>query len=276
MKNSPLFLILYFALFCHAALEPSGFLLNGVTAHRGNSGECPENTMLAFERAIAVGADWIEIDVYLTKDRQLVVSHDTDTGRTGDKTLSVTNSTYAELLTVDMATGFRTRKKLTPAECPPARMPLFSDALKLVMKQNRTRVSIQPKDECVQAAFDLIRELNAEKWVGFNDGSLNKMRQVKTQSKRVPVFWDRNADTDIDNDIQIAQEEGFECLVVHHKGLTNETADKIRKAGLEVGVWTVNDEATMTRFLAMGVERFYTDYPARLLRLKQAGKGPHE
>ena len=120
----------------------------------------------------------------------------------------------------------------------------------------------------------MIRALNAERWVGFNDGSLNKMRQVKTQSKTVPVFWDRNADTDIEKDILIAREEGFESLVVHQKGLTKDKVAKIRNAGLEVGVWTVNDEATMRRFLAMGVERFYTDCPARLLRLKQAAAGP--
>lgn len=250
------------------AQEPAAFLRNGVTAHRGNSGECPENTLHAFQSAVDAGADWIETDVYLTKDRQLVISHDKDTGHTGDKKLSITNSTNAELLTVDVATGFRARNTLTLEQCPPARMPLLADALKLVMKQSRTRLSIQPKDECVQAAFDVIRELKAEKWVGFNDGSLNKMRQVKTLSRAVPVFWDRDAKADIAKDIRTAREEGFESLVVHYKGLTKEKVDKIHQAGLEAGVWTVNDEAALKAFLAMGVDRFYTDYPARLLRLK--------
>ncbi len=267
MKHVP-FLIALCAAVCHAGSTPSSFLSNGVTAHRGNSGVCPENTLQAFQSAIDAGADWVETDIYLTKDRQLVISHDRDTGHTGDKKLSITNSTYAELLTVDVATGFRTRNALTPEQCPPVRIPLLVDALRLVMKQNRTRLSLQPKDECVQAAFDLIRELKAEKWVGFNDGSLNKMRQVKTLSRTVPVFWDRDAKTDIDKDIRIAKEEGFESLVVHFKGLTKEKVDKIRQAGLEAGVWTVNDEASMKAFLQMGVGRFYTDYPARLLRLK--------
>ena len=261
------------ALLCRAE-EPTSFLHNGVTAHRGNSGEAPENTLQAFQSAVDAGADWIETDVYLTRDRQLVISHDKDTGRTGDKKLSITNSTYAELLAVDVATGFRARNKLTPAQCPPARIPLLADALRLVMKQSRTRLSIQPKDECVQAAFDVIRALKAEKWVGFNDGSLNKMRQVRTLSKTVPVFWDRDAKTDIAKDIRTAREEGFNSLVVHHKGLTKEAAEKIRKAGFQVGVWTVNDEAAMKSFLAMGVDRIYTDYPARLLLLKAQSATP--
>ena len=251
-----------------AHAEAPAFLNNGVTAHRGNSGEQPENTLPAFRSAIDAGADWIETDVYLTKDRQLVLSHDSDTGHAGDKTLSVTNSTYAELLTVDVATGFRTRHNLTLEQCPPDRMPLLADALRLIMGQQRTRLSIQPKNECVQAAFDVIRELKAERWIGFNDGSLNKMRQVKAQSKAVPVFWDRNADADIDQDIRTAREEGFEALVVNAKGLTQDKVDKIRAAGLEAGVWTVNSEAELKAYLALGVARIYTDYPSRLLRLK--------
>jgi glycerophosphoryl diester phosphodiesterase len=268
MKN--LFLSTLFPLLVAlAAPEPSGFLLNGVTAHRGNSGEYPENTLPAFESALALGADWIEIDVYLTKDRQLAVTHDKDTGRVGDKKLVIADSTYAELQAVDVATRFRTLKKRTLAECPPARIPLLADVLKLVMRQARTRVSIQPKCECVQEAFRIIRELGAENWVGFNDGSLNTLRQVKTQSKAIPVFWDRNADTDIDADIRTAREEGFESLVVHHNGLTKEKVGKIHKAGLEVGVWTVNDETALKHVLSIGVERVYTDYPARLLSLTQ-------
>ena len=269
--------LLTFVVLCCAIqsrADPDTFLRNGVTAHRGNSGECPENTLQAFESAIALGADWIETDLYVTKDSQLVISHDRDTGHTGDRRLSITNSTYAELLTVDVATGFRTRNKLTRAQCPPARMPLFADALRLVMKQNRTRLSIQPKDDCVQAAFDVIRALGAERWVGFNDGSLKKMQQVKQLSKAVPVFWDRDAKTDIDRDITIAREQGFEAIVVNAQGLTKAKVDKIRAAGFVAGGWTVNNEAEMKAFLAMGVQRFYTDYPARLLRLKADGKQP--
>jgi glycerophosphoryl diester phosphodiesterase len=252
-----------------AAAEPRAFLKNGVTAHRGNSGEFPENTMPAFESALALGVDWIELDIYLSKDRQVVVCHDKDTARVGDKNLLIAESTYAELLTVDVAAGFRRTRKLTLAQCPPHRVPLLEDVLKLAMRQNRTRLSLQPKDECVQAAFEVIRRLTAEKWVGFNDGSLNKMRQVKTQNRKVPVFWDRGAQSDIAKDILTAKEEGFESLVMNEKGLTREKVDAIRRAGFEVGVWTVNDEAEWKRFLAMGVQRIYTDYPARLLSLQK-------
>jgi hypothetical protein len=78
------------------------FLHNGVTAHRGNSGEFPENTIPAFASGIELGADWIELDIFRTKDGKLVVTHDRTTGRVGDRNLDVTESNYDELLRIDV------------------------------------------------------------------------------------------------------------------------------------------------------------------------------
>lgn len=253
-----------------AAAEPkaSSFLNNGVTAHRGNPGEFPENTLPAFESGIQVGADWIELDIFRTKDGKLVVIHDRTTERVGDMKLSVPDSTYTELLAVDVATDFRRRSGKTLEECPAQRIPLLQEVLRLVMRQRRTRVSIQPKMDCVAEAVALVKRLKAERWVGFNDGNLQYMADVKRLAPRIPVFWDRGAETNIDEDIRIARQHGFEALVLHHSGVTAEKVRKIKTAGLVVGAWTVNDRATMEKLLDMGVERLYTDYPQRLLDVK--------
>ncbi len=251
-----------------ASLESSSFLNNGVTAHRGNSGECPENTLSAFESGIEIGADWIELDVFVTKDDKLVVIHDRTTQRVGDKNLTVPDSSYNELLTVDVATDFRNRMQKTIEECPRQNIPLLEAVLNLVMKQNRTRVSIQPKMDCVAEAVALVKSLNAESWVGFNDGNLKYMTEVKRLAPNIPVFWDRGAETNIEEDIQIANQHGFETLVLHQSGVTPEKVQKVKAAGLEFGAWTVNERATMERLLNMGVQRLYTDHPRMLLKLK--------
>ena len=244
------------------------FLKNGVTAHRGNSGEFPENTIPAFQSGIDVGADWIELDILRSQDGQLVVIHDNSTGRVGDRNLVVSTSTYDELLTVDVATNFRKRTGKSLRECPAQSIPLLKDVLQLVLKQSRTRVSIQPKMDCVADAVGLIKQLNAESWVGFNDGNLGYMAEVKHLAPEIPVFWDRGKDTNIEQDILTAQEHGFESLLLHHEGVTPQKIAKIKAAGIEVGAWTVNDQPTMTRLLAAGVERLYTDDPRLLLLLK--------
>lgn len=252
---------------CHAQPPTGAFLQNGVTAHRGNSGEFVENTLPAFQSGIELGADWVELDIFRTKDGQLVVLHDRTTERLGDKNLVVAESTYEELRAVDVATEFRRRTGKTLAECPPQSIPRLDDVLQLVMKQGRTRVSIQPKMDVVAEAVALVRKLGAERWVGFNDGSLPYMSEVKRLAPELPVFWDRGANTDLDDDIRIARQRGFESLVVHVSGVRPEKVKKIHDAGLEAGAWTVNDRAGMIAMLDMGIDRLYTDQPRQLLAL---------
>ena len=128
-------------------------LHNGVTAHRGNSGEFPENTLAAFQSGIDIGADWIELDVFRTKDGKLVVIHDGTTERVGNKNLVVADSTYEQLLAVDVATDFRQRNNKPIETVPKHTIPLLEEVLRLVMTQNKTRVSIQPKMNCVADAI---------------------------------------------------------------------------------------------------------------------------
>jgi len=180
----------------------------------------------------------------------------------------VTRSTYDDLLEVDVAAGFRRQRGLTLETCPKHTIPLLEDVLRLVMGQEKTRVSIQPKTDCVPDAVGLVQRLGAERWVGFNDGHLEWMTQVKRLAPQIPVFWDRS-DSDLDEDLRIARDCGFEALVLHHSVVTKEKVDKIHRAGKEAGAWTVNDEARMRWLLDLGVDRIYTDDPRRLLALKR-------
>ena len=94
---------------------------NGVTAHRGNSTEYPENTRVAFESALGLGVDWIELDIHQTRDQQLVVIHDADTGRVGDRKALISQTHYEELKEIDVASRFRRGKGLSLPQCPKAR-----------------------------------------------------------------------------------------------------------------------------------------------------------
>lgn len=247
--------------------QDTGFLENGVTAHRGNSGEEPENTLRAFRSALELGVDWLELDIFRTADGQIVVTHDAHTGRLGDKKLVVAESTYDQLKEVDVATDFRRRHGKTIEECPPARMPLLEEVLELVKTQRHTRLSIQPKVDCITEAIAIIRRMESEPWAGFNDGKLEFMAKVKRLAPEIPVFWDRGM-SNIDEDLKAAKQHGFEAIILHHAAVTPEKVAKIQGAGLKVGAWTVNDEATMRRMLELGIEQIYTDHPRKLFELK--------
>lgn len=252
-----------------------GFLNNGVTAHRGNAAEYPENTLPAFESALALGVDWIELDIYRTKDGRLAVIHDADTARVGDRTVNVAEVTYEELARVDVAHAFRVKHGLSVEACPPQRAPLLEDVLQRILAQRRTRVSIQPKQSIVDEAVALVKRMKAEAWVGFNDGDLNKMTRVKALEPSLHVFWDWSRGFDLARDLPVARQWGFESIVVHHEALTEDVVKAIADAGFEPGAWTVNDAARMRRLRTMGVYRLYTDDPRRSLELNGSGAGGH-
>ena len=81
--------------------------MSKIFAHRGFSGKYPENTMLAFEKAVELGVDGIELDVHLTKDNELVIIHDEDIKRTCDGEGLVKDMTLEELKKFDASATFR-------------------------------------------------------------------------------------------------------------------------------------------------------------------------
>jgi len=240
---------------------------NGVTAHRGFSGTHVENTLAAFEAGLAAGVDWLECDIFLTADQQIVVTHDLSTLRLTGVDATITDLSYQQILQLDTAVDFRSQHNLDEEQLPPHRMPLLEDVLELLMGQSTSRLSIQPKDDSTAAAIALIHAMGAEAWVGFNDGDLDKMKLVKHMAPTIPVFWDRPSLDDVSGDISISLEFGFESLVYNEKSITRQAINEVHDAGLEFGVWTVNDLDSMQRFVNMGVDRIYTNFPDQALRL---------
>lgn len=278
MKFVLVIIALFFSNSTFASLNPETETGNsdihfGVTAHRGNSGNAPENTIAAVKSAIDLNVEWVELDIHVTKDDKIVVIHDRTTGRTGDIDLVVANSTYEELKQVDVSTDFARRKGTTYTVTEDGRyIPLLEEVLQLFTTVEGTRLSIQPKADIVKEAVELVKKYNLEKSVGFNDGKLKYMKQVKQYAPEIQVNWDRPADLDLDKDIEIALEYGFEAFIINRKGITPEAVTKVTNAGLEVGAWTVNNPETLEKFVSMGVQQIYTDYPDKLIEIKSQQK----
>lgn len=239
------------------------FLNNGVTAHRGNPMKLPENTIPSFRSGMELGADWIELDVRKTKDGKLVVIHDDNTGRVGDVNIGISSSTYSELLKVD--TGVLCRES-NPV-CPKGTIPLLSDVIELVKAQHKTRVSIQPKEYLVREIISLVNSMAAAEWVGFNDGNLEWMTEVKSLDRNVPVFWDVFSGNG-DDIVKTAVNKAFESVVMHESFVTDGIISALHDAGIAAGAWTVNRPEEMRRFFGMGIDRLYTDAPELCLKIK--------
>lgn len=231
----------------------------------------PENTIPSFESALETGADWIELDVRKTKDGRLVVIHDERTGRIGNIDLKISEVSYEELKKVDAAFNFRQTKNISPEKCPVTAVPLLSEAIALIKTQTKTRLSIQPKESLAGEIIRLAEEMDALEWIGFNDGALELMAEVKSINRKLPVFWDISpSGQTIEETISAAQKYCFESIVMHESLVNKKNTGKIRASGISAGAWTINCPTQMERFFTLGINRFYTDCPAVCLRIKHS------
>ncbi|MCG8573064.1 MAG: hypothetical protein MJB14_23270 [Spirochaetes bacterium] len=108
-----------------------------ILGHRGYSAKYPENTQLAFQKALEFGADGIELDIQKTSDGKYVVIHDITTGRTGKTDIHIAESTYEQLKTIDLGNQ---QTILTLEDC----LKKFSDQtfLNIELKED----TLTPKD----------------------------------------------------------------------------------------------------------------------------------
>ncbi len=241
------------------------FLTNGITAHRGNPRDFPENTLPGFNDGIALGADWLELDAHLSKDGRVVVCHDHSTGRTANDNLVIAETPFAELSKLDVGHAFRTQRGLSLAQCPPQRLPLLSEVIALIKQQRRTRLSIQLKSDIANDCAKVISDLHAEEWIGFNEGDYQRLLAMRRHFPQAPCFYDvSDGPRRIDEHIDLARTHAFQGIVMHHAYVSADKCRQLRQAGLEPGAWNVAEPAQMQALLAQGVFRLYCDAP-RLL-----------
>src|SRR2546423_7308305 len=100
-----------------------------VIAHRGASGNAPENTLAAFRKAVALGATFIETDLQLSRDAHFVAIHDTTVDRTTNGQRAVHDMTLADLRRLDAGSAFR-------SECPGDRIPTLEETLECSIKND--------------------------------------------------------------------------------------------------------------------------------------------
>ncbi len=233
-------------------------------AHRGASGHFPENTRLAFEKAIEAGVDMIELDCQLTLDGHVVVFHDEGLKRTARVRGAVKDKTLAELKRLDVGQWHKKTHKgeriLTLEEVLEAigqRVNLCLDikqfspmAQGIELKLLFTLSHYDCLDRAILSSFDYrcltrVRELAPEARLGVTIGSETK-----------------------ENPFAAAEQLSAACMLVQKELATREFLDKAWEEGRDVYVWTVNEVREMEKFASMGVQGLISDFPERFWKLR--------
>lgn len=227
-----------------------------VWAHRGAFGYAPENTMPAFQMAIDMKADGIELDVHFSKDGKIVVIHDETIDRTSNGQGKVTDYTYEELLAFDF--GIK-----TDAKYKGTKIPTLAEVYELFAPTNLTiNIEIKTSDPAMPAALDaLAKEYGIEDRVlysSFNHEQIARMQRVNPDAFIAPLYsfnmvkaWDycKNipAQASHPNKNQIS--------------LYPEYVEECHKLGIRVHPWTVNSEDDMRFLVEQGCDALITNYP---------------
>jgi glycerophosphoryl diester phosphodiesterase len=222
-----------------------------VLAHRGLALEAPENTLLAFGKAAAVGALHIETDVHVSRDGVAVVSHDPTLRRVADRDLEVAKLTMAELRRIELGKG----QGFTSLE---EALDAFPDL------RFNIDVKVEGAVAPTAAAVERTRSASRVLLTSFSDARTRRVRALVpdavTSAGRAGVIRARFSSQGRmqramrgAHALQIPERIGRTTLV------TSRFVGAVQRAGAEVHVWTVNDPADMTRLLDLGVDGLVTD-----------------
>lgn len=257
----------------HSFLEP----MPRVIAHRGDSRNYPENTLPAFESAVRMGIDVVETDIHLTKDGVLVIWHDPTLERNTDGRGRIEDHTLEELRRFDAGYTFtQDGGKTFPFRGKGVRICTLAEALEHCPEQ---RFNIDLKTKCpeiVDEFIKVIREHDAvDRVVGasFHLSNLKRLRRLApdfltsvTTAEVVPLLFRQKTHT---------LPKAFKRKIIFQipmaagpvKVVTPAFVKAMHQRGVVVMVWTINDEETMRRLFAMGVDSVMTDDPALVIKV---------
>jgi glycerophosphoryl diester phosphodiesterase len=235
-------------------------------AHRGFSGFYPENTLLAFQKAIDEGIDFLEMDLHLTKDRKVIVMHDESFERTtnGKGWVWDVNLTDATQLDAGQGEHIPTLTEVIDLVRP------TSVRLCLELKYEPfTKDYLKSEPEALATTSEVIKILHQKKFIDrvvVTSFSPNVLRKAKELEPRLPSVLDPSP-----QDGSLTPKEVMEQVVpcanivaYYYPHINKELMDEARLAGIQVWAWDPDDPEEMKRLINLGVHGVMTNRPDTL------------
>ncbi len=249
-----------------------------VIAHRGYSGLAPENTLPAFELALAVGADLVEVDTRPSKDGVPMVIHDATLDRTTDaverwgrKKIQVNAHTAAELQTLDAGRWFHPRYAGT-------RLPTLLEALEAVRAAGGYLL-VETKVGDPEVLAKLLRTNRFADHVVVQSFDWEFLHQFRARAPEVVLGALGPPSRLVDGSTPVglsetlnerwlreARRTGARVVVWNHKQLSRTAVETAVQQDFRVWAYTANTPEQFERLLALGIHGIITDHPARLWR----------
>lgn len=237
--------------------------MSKIFAHRGYSGKYPENTMIAFKKALEYGVDGIELDVQLTKDGEVVIIHDETIDRTTTGKGFVVDYTYEELEKFDASFKFK--------DLGFNKIPTLREYFQLVKDYDivtnvELKTGINEYLGIEEKVWELIKEYNLEEKViisSFNHFSVMRMKKIAPQLKYGFLSEDWIIDAG-----KYTHSHGVQCYHPRFNNLIPDVIKELKKYNLEINTWTVNLEEDMRYLYSNNIDVIITNYPELAQEIK--------
>ena len=240
-------------------------------AHRGGADDAPENTMPAFERAVAMGYRWLETDVHVTRNGVVVAFHDSILDRVTDRAGRILDLDIAEVRAADAGHWFTLDGGATyPFRGGGVAVPLLED---LLTRWDHVCVNIDAKaDATVDPLMALIARLDAYSRVclaSFSDRRVARMRALSMGRAQTSMGRFAVATAYASSRAGRMPQLGASRVQVPLRAGSLRVADErfvlaAHRARLPVDVWTINTEPEMHALVDLGVDGIMSDRPALL------------
>lgn len=246
-------------------------------AHRGASGHAPEHTMASYEMGEEMGADYIEIDLQMTRDGELVAMHDEDVSRTTDGVGDVGDFTLAEIKRLDAGSWFN---QAHPDDADPSyqneRVLNLDDIFDTFGKDANYYIETKYPEKSPNMVQKLLETLEAHHLLNDNDVdegqvliqscSKESLKKIHARHDSIPLI--QLICFDSKGGLLYGQLDEISDYAVgigiNHHYISRDYVQKVRRKGLLLHPFTVNEKSDMKRLIDWGATGFFTNYPDRL------------
>lgn len=238
-------------------------------AHRGASGLFPENTLLAFQKAIDEGVEFLEMDLHLTSDRKVIVIHDESFERTTNGKGWVWDATLAEVRSYDAGNGEHIPTLLEVIDL----VRPTSVRLCLELKYEPfTKDPIRSEPEAMATAEEVIKILHETNFIDrvvVTSFSQNVLKRAKELEPRLPIVLDPSPQDGTLSPKQVMDQVVPYANIVayYYPHIDKAFMDESRLAGICVWAWDPDKEEDIKRVIDLGVDGVMTNRPDRLNRV---------
>jgi glycerophosphoryl diester phosphodiesterase len=236
-----------------------------VTSHAACKGHAPENTLAGVEKAIALGADAIEIDVHCTSDGVPVLLHDDAVDRTTDGSGSVHEMTLADVRKLDAGA-----RQFVP-QFSGAQVPTLAEVLDLT--KGKVLLQIEIKQANIEAAVAAaVRDAGALSSCESHCFAHQVVQRMRAAEPRMAaaLLTDGRRVVDWDDFFGFALSLGAQGVSVYHSWATPERVRQGQLRSLTFMAWTVDDDAGIQKMITAGVDSICSNFPDSVRRLVDA------